>query len=114
MIYQNPIVMATTLPAINSPTAGKSIHDVPVRGLTMSPTDKVSTGRKRSKVGPPKVIVVRQMLNKKELELQRRRLASRDKLEPLTEWQTNELDTPLTCLQDLLFFFSGISSTYTL
>jgi len=35
-------------------------------------------------------VVLRKMLNKKEQELQERRLAARAKLPQLTEWQTDE------------------------
>jgi len=50
--------------------------------------DKAAKKSKQTAGSP--VVVVRQMMNRKEHELQQRRLAARAKLPQLTEWQTDE------------------------
>lgn len=77
--------MAMMLPAIKQP-ASKLLNS-PQRSLPATQGDKVT---KKSKGTGPPVVVVRQVMNKKEQELQERRLAARAKLPELTEWQTDE------------------------
>lgn len=79
------VAMATVLPAIKQPTS-KPLSS-PQRTLPAMQGDKLM--KKFKGTGPP-VVVVRHTMNKKEHELQERRLAARAKLPELTEWQTDE------------------------
>jgi len=77
--------MATMLPAIKQPVS-KPLGN-PQRSLLVAPSDKATNKTKLT--GYP-VVVVRHKTNKKEHELQERRLAARAKLPDLTEWQTDK------------------------
>ena len=77
--------MATMLPAIKQ-AASKPLGN-PQHSMPVIQGDKGATTSKR--MGPA-AVVVRQMLNKKEQELQERMLAARAKLPELNEWQTDE------------------------
>jgi len=77
--------MASMLPAIKQPV-GKPFSS-PQCSLLATQSDKATKTSK--KTGPP-VVVLRHTMNKKEQELQERRLAARAKLPELTEWQTDE------------------------
>jgi len=78
--------MATVLPVIKQADS-KPLVSTHQHSLTAAQGDRAT--KKCTQTGSP-VVVVRQMLNKKEYELQERRLAARAKLPELTEWQTDE------------------------
>lgn len=69
--------MAATLPLIAT-QAGKL------------PKSAQYENKKHSKPVSQPVIAIRQMMNRKEVQLQERRLAARAKLPELSEWQTNQ------------------------
>jgi len=75
------ITMATMLPVI------KPLVSSPGRSCPAVQDNKVT---KKSMQTGSSAVVLRKMLNKKEQELQERRLAARAKLPQLTEWQTDE------------------------
>lgn len=75
--------MATILPTLTSFPDKSSLKVTPTHAVTENAVNKMKP------VSQP-LVVVRQMLNKKELQLQERRHASRSKLPELSEWQTNQ------------------------
>jgi len=78
--------MATVLPIISQP-ASKPLSS-PHCNVPAIQSDK-ATNKSKQTSGPP-VVVAHRVLNKKEQELEQRRMADRAKLPKLTEWQTDE------------------------
>jgi len=76
--------MATTLPAIKQPASK------PLRGIQQHTLPDKTKNKSKETAAPAPVVVVRRVMNKKELDLEQRRLAARAKLPQLTEWQTDE------------------------
>ena len=78
--------MATMLPVIKQ-AANKPLVSSPQRSYPAVQDNKAT---KKSMQTGSSAVVLRKMLNRKEQELQERRLAARAKLPQLTEWQTDE------------------------
>jgi len=80
--------MATMLPVIKQST-NKPLVSSPQRSYPAVQVQDNKATKKSLQTGST-AVVLRKMLNKKEQELQERRLAARAKLPQLTEWQTDE------------------------